>query len=152
MWEISNSLQLLSLFRSIIFGFIIFLIYDILRSITISFKFSDINIFITDVLYCVLLMPFVFCFLIVTTNGELRGYIFIGLIIGLLFWKYTLSRLYFPLLVKLNVIIYKGSTWIYRGIFSIFSSLYLYFCKFFKNCLNLFKKMLIYFKKLLKKQ
>lgn len=151
MWEISNYLQLLSLFRSIIFGCIIFFVYDILRSMTISFKFSNINIFITDIIFCIVLIPFVFCFLIATTNGELRGYIFAGLIIGMFLWKYTLSRFYFSFLLKLNNLFYKVFDWTNRGIFSIFSAIYLYFSIFFKKSLFLFKKILKYIKKLLKK-
>lgn len=101
MWEINNSLQVISFIRSVVFGFIICVLYDITRNITVSFKFSNLSVFIFDVLFFIFLLPFIFCFLLSTTNGELRGYIFIGILSGFFICRISFSRIFNPILRKI---------------------------------------------------
>ncbi|MBR4973605.1 MAG: spore cortex biosynthesis protein YabQ [Clostridia bacterium] len=91
MWEISNSSQLNSLLYSIAFGAIICIFYDILRATRFVFKFKNITIFLQDLFFFIFLAISIFSFLLVTTNGQLRGYIILGVVIGFSVCRLTIS-------------------------------------------------------------
>ena len=91
--------QLFNLFIFIITGIVIGILFDIFRIIRKSFKTPDIITYIEDIIFwiaagCILLFT-IFTF----NNGEIRIYVFIGLIFGLAIYMLTLSK-YF---IKVNV-------------------------------------------------
>jgi len=99
--KVSEYNQLFSLLIFVITGIVIGILFDVFRIIRKSFKTSDFITYIEDILFwflsgCVLL------FSIFTFNyGEIRVYIFIGLLFGLIIYLLTLSK-YF---IKVNVAI-----------------------------------------------
>ncbi len=94
MWEINNGLQIIGLLRAALFGVIFALIYDILRALRRVNAFSDFAVFLQDILYFIIVSPILFFLLLSLTNGEMRLYVFIGVIIGFVFIRLTVSKIF----------------------------------------------------------
>ncbi len=141
MWEISNNSQIINLLYSSVFGILICLIYDILRSLRCVVKFRKFLVFLQDIFFFVLLAITIFCFLLVTTNGEPRSYINLGITFGFFICRLTFSRVFFIAL-----------RFIFTKIFRFFYIIKVKFFKISKKLLYLYKKSSFLFKKLLKKE
>lgn len=99
--KVSEYNQLFSLLIFVITGIVIGILFDVFRIIRKSFKTSDFITYIEDILFWIL-SGGVLLFSIFTFNyGEIRVYIFIGLLFGLIIYLLTLSK-YF---IKVNVTI-----------------------------------------------
>ena len=96
MWEINNALQLLNFFRSVILGMLFCVFYDFITAIRRNSIENTLRVFFYDLFYFAICAPTLFCFLLATTNGELRGFIFIGIFIGFIIARVTVS----PFIVK----------------------------------------------------
>lgn len=138
MWEINNTLQLISIFYSLLLGIVFCVLFDIFGSFRIVKKHSQAAIFFEDVIFFATVAFITFIFLLAITNGEIRGYILFCVSLGFIFFKMTFSRFVKAFFVK---------------IFSVFSlvlntiskSFYMLFEKndiFMKNILKCFKKCL----------
>ena len=82
-------------------GIVIGIVFDIFRIFRRSFKTNDIITYIQDILFwfatgCILLFS-IFTF----NNGELRGYIFIGIILGLVLHLIVLSKYLINMFLKI---------------------------------------------------
>ncbi len=97
MWEIGVGDQLLTFLYSLILGGIFCVFYDAFRAIRKWTLNSYIAVFITDILFWVVLALVTFIFLIARTNGEVRGYVLTAQLLGFIACRFTLSRLSFPL-------------------------------------------------------
>ena len=139
MWEISNSSQLNSLLYSIAFGAIICIFYDILRATRFVFKFKNITIFLQDLFFFIFLAISIFSFLLVTTNGQLRGYIILGVVIGFSVCRLTIS---IAIVLVLKFFFIK--------ILRFFDIIKIIFIKISKKPLFFCQKTYFLFKKLLK--
>lgn len=93
MWEIDIELQIFHLGLAAALGGIFCLLYDLFRAIRLAVKCSDIAVFFQDILYFCILAPVTFCFLLSTTNGQVRGYIIFGIVTGFAITRCTLSFL-----------------------------------------------------------
>lgn len=97
----NNLEQLISFVYFIVVGTILSIIFDIFRILRRTIKTSDIVTNIQDILFClitgIIVLLSIFCF----NKGELRLYIFIGIIIGVTFYMIFISK-YF---IKINVAI-----------------------------------------------
>lgn len=99
MWEISNIGQSTAFLWSMLLGGILSVVYDIFRLDRMIFKRSVLAVALEDVLFFIISAISIFCLQLVTTNGQMRGFIFIGIIIGFLILRLTLSR-FVDLLLK----------------------------------------------------
>lgn len=93
--------QLYTFLLFILTGIVIGIIFDIFRIFRRSFKTNDIITYIQDILFwfatgCILLFS-IFTF----NNGELRGYIFIGIILGLVLHLIVLSKYLINMFLKI---------------------------------------------------
>ena len=99
--------QIYIFFIFIICGVIIGIIFDIFRILRKSFKTPDIITYIEDILFwiitCVLFAYTIFTY----NNGEIRLYIFIGALVGILMYILTISRCFIKFCVKIIEIIKK---------------------------------------------
>lgn len=147
MWEISLSDQILTFLCGIALGIIMCVYYDVIRAALISRKSGKILIFSGDLFFWITSAFAVFLFLLSRTNGELRGYVFISIGIGFLFFKLTLSRILMATL--------KGVfRWYYKllgFIGGIFLKLLNLLVLLLKRLGKMFQKSLKWIKKLLKK-
>jgi spore cortex biosynthesis protein yabQ len=82
-------------------GIIIGIFFDIFRILRKSFKTNDFVTYIEDILFGIVTGIFLIIILFIFSNGTLRFYIFLALILGLLVY-FTLISKYF---VKFNVLI-----------------------------------------------
>ena len=145
MWEINNAAQLISFARSLGLGAIICCLYDILRAFRGVIKFSTLSIFFQDIIFSVFSAFLTFTFLLSVTNGELRGYFFLGATLGFVVFRCSISIVVFRLL---RYIIDKGKCvflWFSKFFYTLFDTIS-------KNTGDFFKKSLKLLKKLLKKQ
>lgn len=102
MWEIDLSWQIQGFLCSMLCGICICTVFDILN-IFVS-RLSKKGIFVFDIVFFVFVAFFDFCLFLVFCNGEIRGFIFAGEILGFLLCKLTLARAYIPvvfLIIKL---------------------------------------------------
>lgn len=145
MWEINNSLQLLSFARSLGLGVILGLSYDILRSLRKVVNYSAVAIFFQDIIFSVLAAFITFTFLLSVTNGEMRGFVLLGMTVGFFIARFTISVLWFRLLKfvfsRLKLVLSLISKWFYSG-----------FNYLEKNINKLLQKSSKTIKKLLKKK
>lgn len=92
MWEISNTAQITAFLYSVLLGMIFCLFYDLLRSFRFAVKLTDFSVFLYDIFYFSVISVITFVFLLAVTNGELRGFVFLGILFGFLLFYFTVSR------------------------------------------------------------
>ena len=97
------TMQLYSLLIFIITGIVIGVFFDIFRILRKSFKTPDFITYIEDILFWIFSGILFLFVLFKFNNGEIRNYVVIGLIIGILVYVFTVSK-YF---IKISVSIIK---------------------------------------------
>lgn len=91
----------------IVVGIIIGILFDIFRILRRSFKTGDFITYIEDFLFWIL-SGFILLFSIFTfNNGELRSFIFIGIILGAIFYLLLFSKYFINIFVKIITTIKK---------------------------------------------
>lgn len=74
-------------------GFILGLLYDAFRIVRRSFFSKSIFVLIQDLLFWIMSAFLTFVFVLSVNHGEVRGYIFLGEIIGFVIYYFTFSSL-----------------------------------------------------------
>ena len=92
MWEINSNFQVLSFIVSIILGGGFSLLFDIFKAFRISFKMSGVAVFVTDIIYFLLISLLTFCYFLATTDGEIRLFIILGCFLGFIVFRFLISR------------------------------------------------------------
>ncbi len=82
MWEISSNLQIANFLRAVLLGGFFCLLYDLFSAARKAGANSTAAVFLQDIFYFVIIAPITFCFLLATTNGEVRAYIIFGVFLG----------------------------------------------------------------------
>lgn len=93
--------QLYTLFVFIISGSIIGILFDLFRILRKSFKTPDIITYIEDILFWIITGLFLLYIIFKYSLGEIRIYMFISLIIGLITYFITISKYFINLNVKI---------------------------------------------------
>lgn len=153
---INNLEQLTNFIYFIITGSVLGIVFDIFRILRKSFKTSDFITNIEDILFGIITGIILLSTIFLFNNGELRFYIFLGIILGIIIYMLFISK-YF---IKLNVIIINFIKKIIIFITKPFIILLKFIKKiFFKPisfiCINLkhlFKKIIYKYYKKYKKQ
>ena len=86
MYSFEQSEQLKLFLLSLGAGFVLGILYDILRTIRLTFTKSKKVIFIFDILYFVLFGFDTFIFFLATNKGEFRSYMVFGEVLGWIFY------------------------------------------------------------------
>ena len=84
-------------------GFLIGILFDIFRILRKSFKTSDLITYIQDIIFWFLAGFIILYSIFKFNNGELRGFIFIGIAIGALIYMLLFSRAF----ININLYIIK---------------------------------------------
>lgn len=146
--HINNLEQLINFIYFIITGMVLGIIFDVFRILRKSFKTSDFVTNIEDILFGIITGAILLFTIFWFNNGELRFYLFLGIILGTIIYMLFISK-YF---IKINVAIIK----FIKGIITLITKPFIILLKFIKKiffkpisfiCINL--KLL--FKKILKK-
>ena len=152
MWEIDSLSQVLGFLYSAAFGSICCVAYDVLRAVRAQTKFSAVAVFVQDIVFSVVCAFACFCLLLSVTGGDMRIFVFVGIAVGFLACRLTLSRVLLFVYSK----ILKAVKWLFRKICLCLRAVFTFidkstaflkkktlkFCKFLSNML----------KKLLKKK
>lgn len=96
---VSNEIKIFLIFC--ISGIIIGIFFDIFRVIRRTFKISDIHTMIEDIIFGIISALFLIFIIFIYNNGEVRWYMFAGIITGCGIYLVTISK-YF---IKINVFI-----------------------------------------------
>lgn len=116
MWEISNVSQAYSFLLSVCLGFLFCIFYDAFRAVRYTVNYKSAMVFLQDIIYFLLISFVTFIFLLIFTNGEIRGYVIFGIVLGFIICFYTFS--------KLTLIFFK---FIFGLLFAIFGKINLCF-------------------------
>ena len=98
---VTNQAYLFCIF--IINGIIIGMLFDFFRILRKSFKTSDFITYIEDSLFWVLTGVVILYSIFIFNNGEIRFFMFLGIILGLIIYMFLFSSY----IVKINVIIIR---------------------------------------------
>ena len=163
----NNLEQIHSFFIFILIGMLISIIFDIFRILRKTFKTADIITYIEDIIFWIVTLLIIIFSIFLFNNGELRFYLFISMLIGILIYMLFISK-YF---ITINVFIINFIKKIFYNILHILSKpiklfyrvikkvifrpisfVFINFKKIFTNIFNKFKKIKILNKKLDKKE
>ena len=86
--------QLFCLFIFIITGALIGVLFDIFRILRKSFHTSDWITYIQDILFWILAGSLMLFSIFTFNNGEIRSYVFIGILIGIIVYILAISRFF----------------------------------------------------------
>lgn len=121
-------------------GVAIGLLFDFFRILRRSFKTPNIVIYIEDILFWVLTGVLILYNIWYFNNGEIRLYMFLGIIIGILIYVSTLSSILVKVLskilqtiIKVLEIPFKTLLAILRKIYTTISSIFVKIVKKRKN-------------------
>ena len=119
-------------------GVVIGLLFDFFRILRRSFKTSNIITYFEDVLFWILTGVLILYNIWYFNNGEIRIYMFLGIIMGVLIYMLTLSNILISLLSKILISIVKVLELPFKTLFSIFHKFFTVIMKIF----NIFSKKL----------
>ena len=94
-------MQAYSFFIYVVSGIIIGIFFDLFRILRKSFSTPDIITYLEDILFWIITGVFFVFILFKFSNGEIRIYHIIGLLIGCIFYMLTISKFF----IKINVTI-----------------------------------------------
>ena len=115
MQMITNQAYLFLIF--VINGLLIGLLFDAFRILRISFKTKDFITYIEDILFWIMTGSLVLYSIFVFNNGEIRFYIFLGIVIGIILYITLFSKY----IIKFSVFIIKYLKKLFIKIFQILS-------------------------------
>ncbi|MBP3255556.1 MAG: spore cortex biosynthesis protein YabQ [Clostridia bacterium] len=137
--------QLYSLIIYLISGIGIGLLFDIFRVLRKTFKTSNFVTYIEDLLFWIITGIFLIFIVFVFSNGQLRLYNFIGMLIGIIIYILIFSKIF----IKINVNIIK---FIKKIIYKMVIVPLIYIWKFLLKLLKPITFFVINLKKHTKKQ
>ena len=117
-------------------GVVIGILFDFFRILRRSFKTSNIITYVEDILFWILTGVLILYNIWYFNNGEIRIYMFLGIIMGLLIYMLTLSNIIVSLFSKILKMLIRILEIPFKTIISIFHKIITIIIKIF----NKFKK------------
>lgn len=77
------------------------LVFYTLEAVRVAERIRGLRLWINDILIFTVAGFVTFCFLLVRCNGEIRGFVLVGELSGLLIFKALFSKLYLKLMIRL---------------------------------------------------
>lgn len=151
MWEINITDQIITFGLSLCLGALLCVFYDIIRALRKAGFNSFTAVFFTDIIFWLFSAFVTFIFLIVRTNGEIRGYVLLSELLGFILFRISLSKLLFKMLSFIFVWVTKIKDIIYTKTYLCFDRIEAITLKIFCKGFIFFKRALKSAKKLLKK-
>ncbi len=100
--EITLSSQIAVFLGSLVMGAILSLFYDVFRVFDALLVYNFKRLFLEDVSYLILCAIATFTYMLITSLGEIRGYILIGELIGWVTCRFTLGRINYRFILKIG--------------------------------------------------
>lgn len=150
MWEINVTNQIITFVLSLCLGASICMLYDIIRALHKAGLNSFFAVFFTDIIFWIICAFLTFIFLISRTNGEIRGYVLCGELLGFAAVRVTASKIIYWLLSRLFTLVVKLKKYAYNKINTLMTVLWNVLSNNMKLFLHKFKTVLKRVKKLLK--
>ena len=119
MWEIDNFSQAVSFLYSIILGIFFSAFYDIFRSLRLVKTQTSLAVFLQDIIYFLTTAIATFIYLLALTNGEVRAYVLIGILLGFLLFLFTVSKFYIIALSFILKMFFRFWNFILKGFYLI---------------------------------
>lgn len=91
---LSSSMQVRIFLYAIGFGFFLGGVYDVFRLFRLLFQKSGGAYRVADVLFALTAGFFVFLFALTQLNGQIRGYVLLGILLGFLLYAYTFGAFF----------------------------------------------------------
>lgn len=101
------TIQLYSLLIFLISGILVGIFFDIFRILRKSFKTSDLVTYIEDIIFWIITGIFLLFVIFKFNNGEIRSYVIIGLILGIVIYMFNISKHFININVKILLFIKK---------------------------------------------
>lgn len=117
-------------------GFIIGILFDIFRILRKSFKNLDFITYIQDIIFWLLTGAILLYSIFTFNKGELRSYIFIGIILGIILYMFIFSKFIIKSTTKIINILKNIIAYPFKKIYSFLN------LKIFKPIYNLINKSL----------
>lgn len=95
-------------------GILIGLLFDIFRILRKSFKTADIVTYIEDTIFWLLTGAIILYSIFVFNNGEIRLFMFIGILLGIAFYLLLFSKYVIKVSVTIINIVKNVIMWIYK--------------------------------------
>ena len=103
--SISTDAYVFCVFVSV--GILVGLLFDLFRISRKSFKTTDVITYIEDIIFWILTGILILYTVFKFNNGEIRGFIFLGIILGTIFYLLLFSKVFINISVKIINIIKK---------------------------------------------
>ncbi len=142
MWEIDIKFQLLTFLFACVLGAIYSAFYDLFRALRLVKNPKPFTIFLEDLFYFITLAFITFFYLLAFTNGEVRFYVIIGIVLGFIAFYILLSKYNLLLLKCLFTIIFNGINLFFKGLYWLINKIDNISSNFFKKCLKMASKVL----------
>lgn len=150
--ENTIAMQLYSLVIFVICGIAIGIFFDIFRILRRAFKTPNIITYIEDIIFWIFSGVFFLFILFKFNNGQIRSYVVIGLLIGILLYMLTISKYFIKVSVTIINFVKKIITYPIKLIFNIFKKILKpfsfvvinirkYFANLYNKIINLDKKI-----------
>lgn len=140
------AMQLYSLLIFTISGIAIGIFFDIFRILRKSFKTPDVITYIEDAIFWIFSGLFFLFVLFKFNNGEIRSYVIIGLIVGIILYSFTISKYFIKISVFIinlvKKIIFYPLHFIWNIIKKIIKPFSFIVINIRKNILNIYNKIL----------
>lgn len=139
MYSVGQSEQLSIFLSSLGLGFLLGILYDVLRAVRLSFTDSKIAVVIFDLLYFLCFGIFSFLFILALNKGEIRSYIIAGEIIGAFFYYISFGIA----AIKFTDFLVSRLKRFYCLIFKIISTPFRLIKRLFSNLSDKLKKLFV---------
>lgn len=147
----NNLEQLINFLYFIVTGIVLSIIFDIFRILRKTIKTSDIITNIEDILFGLITGIVMLISIFLFNNGEIRLYIFLGIIVGITLYMIFISKYFIKINVAIINFIKKIINWATKPFIFLFKIIKRLFFKpisfIFINIKLLTKKIFINFKK-----
>ena len=151
MYSVPQNQQLIIFLASIGLGFILGILYDLLRTVRLTISKSNVSIIIFDIIYFLLFGFFSFLFILAMNKGEVRLYIPAGEIIGWLFYYFSFGLAAIRITDIIVRVIRSFFSLVFKIITAPFKLTAKVFSVIFRRLIILFKKIGNFFRKIVKK-
>lgn len=127
--------ELLLLLHALWMGILLLIVYDVLRILRGIIPHRNIWITIEDLCYWIVSALYIFGKMYQENHGMIRCFVFTGILLGMLFYHYTLSPFFVDFFVRLFQIPIKYGCLAIKRLLFVIKSCKIFVCRLVGKCL-----------------